>query len=275
MSNTISLSREILDHPIVGMKHPERMAAWIWLLCQARWKAKQIEVKGQIVALKRGQLCHSLRFMAESCNMTKSSFDRFLTRLKTGTGDGPMIETATGTGQLLITICNYDKYQLSPSPAGTAAGTTTGTASGTGAGQERDNIEEGIRRKNNVEALPGLDPPRGKPKGKLRFDDDLEIPEEVNSAYLDHRRKKRSPPTEHAMELLSIELRKIRDQHRVRPVDVVNHAILSGWTGIKASWDFSSLQGGAASHQSRRQSREEASADAFLRNVQQRHGLPQ
>lgn len=87
----------------------------------------------------------------------------------------------------------------------------------------------------------GDDPPPKKSRPKLRFDDDLGVPDNVAAAYVEHRRKKRSPPTEHAMALLSGELRKIQNALGHKPEDVVNHAISKGWTGFKASWDYSDL----------------------------------
>ena len=62
-----------------------------------------------------------------------------------------MIETATGTaagtGQIVITICNYDKYQTVGDAPGTTTGTATGThcgtATGTRPGHDRDKLEEG------------------------------------------------------------------------------------------------------------------------------------
>lgn len=133
MSGTINLHRDAFDHPI--LKDGERFRAWFWMVSRACWKPTRFDVAGRIITLERGQFCCSVRELAEAWGWSKSAVDRFLTRLKTET----MIGTDAGTGKLVVTIRNYDKYQSQPNATGTANGTPTGTA----AGQQRDIKEEG------------------------------------------------------------------------------------------------------------------------------------
>lgn len=133
MSGTINLSREVFDHPL--LKDGERFRAWFWMVARACWKPTRYDVAGRIITLERGQFCCSVRELGEAWGWSKSAVDRFLTRLKTET----MIGTDTGTGKLVVTIRNYDKYQSQPN----ATGTLSGTPSGTAAGQQRDTKEEG------------------------------------------------------------------------------------------------------------------------------------
>lgn len=113
--------------------------AWDWMVAEAAWKEHRVSINGKTVTLRRGQFTSSFRYMAERFDWSKSSVERFINRLKTDA----MIGTATETGQLVISICNYEKYQSMDSDGGTAFG----TASGTGAGHQRDKIEEGKERK--------------------------------------------------------------------------------------------------------------------------------
>lgn len=120
--------------------------AWDWLVAQAAYSDVEIWVKGKSITLHRGQLCFSTRFLAEAWKWSKSKTHRFLTRLKTEA----MIETRSETGQLIITICNYDYYQSSERRSGTEDGTGGGTA----AGQQRDssgtkNNKKNTKQKNN------------------------------------------------------------------------------------------------------------------------------
>lgn len=154
--------RKMLKHPLVGMKHPERFTAWNWMLAEAAHAAFQIEIKGKVITLQRGQFCHSIRHLAETWAWSRGAVERFLTRLKTGTEGEPMIETETETGQLIITICNYERYQGDGDKTETPTGTVTETPTETRAGQERDNKEEG------KEGKEGLKPPKA-PHGA--FDD--------------------------------------------------------------------------------------------------------
>ena len=106
------------------------MRAWIWLICKACWKPTKFDVHGSTITLERGQLCASIRQIADDLKWSKSAVERFLTRLETET----MIERKAGQGRSIITICNYGKYQDVQSGKRDSSGTATETA----AGQQRD-----------------------------------------------------------------------------------------------------------------------------------------
>jgi hypothetical protein len=95
-----------------------RRDAWIWLIKEAAMPPRRFDIKGKTVELQRGQLTASVRDMADAWGWGKHAVERFITRLKTET----MIGTESETGQLVITICNYDKHQLTGRDTGTAAG---------------------------------------------------------------------------------------------------------------------------------------------------------
>ncbi|MAX82373.1 MAG: hypothetical protein CL843_19615 [Crocinitomicaceae bacterium] len=127
--------RDRFKHPLFKAEKFCRGYAWDWIVANAVWRedGHPVEIKGQIVRLNRGQLSYSVRFMAEAWRWDKAAVSRFITRLKTEA----MIETHTETGQMVITVCNYDKYQ---SRAGLTE-TAPETASETGARQHRDSSE--------------------------------------------------------------------------------------------------------------------------------------
>ncbi len=101
------IGREMFDHPVVGLKKPQWFAAWTWMIGEASWKSRSINIAGKTVILQRGQLSCSLRFMSERLGMTIKGLRVFIKRLEKDT----LIVTAKGTGQTIITICNYDIYQ--------------------------------------------------------------------------------------------------------------------------------------------------------------------
>lgn len=144
MTGFIATHREMLNHPLFKGR-ADRLGAWSWLLMSAAWKQTKFDVNGQIVTIERGQISTSIRHLAEAWGWSKSTTQRFLTRLKTDT----MIGTDSGTGRLLITICNYEKYQSISEGAGTASG----TASGTAAGQQRDIKEQGNKETSIISSL--------------------------------------------------------------------------------------------------------------------------
>ncbi len=133
MSGFVRLERGAFDHPI--LRDPLRFRAWFWLVANACWKPSRYDVNGKVIELQRGQVCASLRQLADAWGMSKSATERFIDRLKTET----MIGTDTGTGRYVITIRNYDKYN----PQAEMSGTVNGTLNGTAAGQQRDIKEQG------------------------------------------------------------------------------------------------------------------------------------
>lgn len=130
-----AVDRGIFDHPLFDEGRPfSRREAWLWLVAEAAWKPRPTRVSGQIIELKRGQLAHSVRFMAAAWGWSKSAVDRFLGRLKTET----MIGTDGGTGCGVITICNYDEYQRVGLPNRDSERDANRDSSGTAAGQTRN-----------------------------------------------------------------------------------------------------------------------------------------
>ena len=83
--------------------------AWIWMIEQATWspEGRNVNILEKPYRLSRGQLSHSVRFMMEAWGWKKGAVETFLRKLKTW----DMVRTDNRTGQLIITICNYDIYQ--------------------------------------------------------------------------------------------------------------------------------------------------------------------
>ena len=124
----IAIARGALNHPISGASKPySRFEAWVWLLEQAAFKPVRVRVSNghshSALTIKRGQLSHSLRYMATAWGWTVKSVRTFLARLESDT----QIGTQKGTAQTLITICNYETYQNAASYKGTQGGTQKGT----------------------------------------------------------------------------------------------------------------------------------------------------
>jgi len=137
-----AIDRGVWDHPMFRTRDPfSRREAWLWLISSAVWKSRTVFVDGKRVELSRGQLAFSIRFMAEQWNWSKSSVERFLVALKTET----MIETDTGHGVTIITICKYTEYQRVSLPDRDSNRDNSGTS----AGHERDKEEN----KENKESI--------------------------------------------------------------------------------------------------------------------------
>lgn len=82
-----------------------RPEAWLWMLEEAAWKSRPVNVQGYTVALQRGSFCHSLRHLAKEWGWTKTRVENFLARLAQDTN----VVLETRTGQTMVTISNYDQ----------------------------------------------------------------------------------------------------------------------------------------------------------------------
>lgn len=129
-----AVDRGIFDHSVFAREPFTQREAWLWLIAEAAYKPRTKRAGGQVVSLKRGQLCHSVRFMADAWQWSKSRVDRFLDVIE----NQDMIRRESGTKTLLLTICKYDEYQRVSLPDRD----NIGTDSGTRAGQERDKLED-------------------------------------------------------------------------------------------------------------------------------------
>jgi hypothetical protein len=96
-----------MDHRVFGTEPYSRRAAWCWLIEHAVFRPTKIFIAHAPVTLERGQLSFSLRYLAEAWRWSKSSVSRFIIELNNET----MIGTMNFRKQLIITICNYDKFQ--------------------------------------------------------------------------------------------------------------------------------------------------------------------
>ena len=110
------IDRALFDHPRFRPKCSfSKLEAWLWIIAEASWRERRIEVSGDLVTLKRGQLTASYRFMAKKFGWSVKAVRTFVHQLSR---DGSIV-TETGTGQLLITVCNYESYQVFANYRGT------------------------------------------------------------------------------------------------------------------------------------------------------------
>lgn len=239
MSGFIVLHREAADHHLFK-GDSSRLGAWAWLLAKACWKPTRFDVNGKTINLERGQFCCSIRDLAEAWGWSKSTVDRFLTRLKTET----MIETDSGTGRLVITICNYSKYQDVPEDGGTAAGTRGGTA----AGQQRDIKEQGNKgtREPNGSHIPPYPPekidepelpidPPAKPKrakATVSMPRPVDVSEQVWADFLAMRTKMRADVSDTVIK----GFRREADRVGWSLERAISESIERNWRGFRADW---------------------------------------
>jgi hypothetical protein len=132
--------------------------AWIWLIENAQWKPRVVNIQGRPVKLERGQLSYSHAFMGQAWGWGRRKVQTFLGKLQ----KWGMVGAASGQGQTIITICKYNEYQLTPGH--------NGAAIGAGVGQPRGSLGAASGHNNNTGNTgntkePPPSPPRGNPPG--------------------------------------------------------------------------------------------------------------
>lgn len=127
------------ENPVFRNEEYSKRDAFVWLIEEAAYRPTRIHAATGSLDLKRGQLSHSLRFMAKAWRWDEAKVRRFLASLV----KAEIIDAATDAGQTVVTICNYDKYQA-PVPANDAADDAATTQQRRG---DDANLKEGNKGK--------------------------------------------------------------------------------------------------------------------------------
>lgn len=182
---------------------------WIWLIEHAVWKETHIiSIKNNPVELKRGQLSYSIRYLAKAWGCDPQKIRTYIKHLE----KWHMINTSSNTGQTVITICNYSKYQDSYTLS------NTGLSQNATQGQHRPNTnkKEGIKKDkeyNKEIAVPDF------------------IDGDVWMNWINHRNeiKKKLTPTQSKAQIKK--LTKWYEQgYDVNKI--INQSIQNGWQGL-------------------------------------------
>jgi hypothetical protein len=119
----VRIARDKMEHPVLQSPGPSsKKEAWWWLNANAAYRDVAVVVgtgaRARTVKLKRGQLCHSLRFLGEAWGWDHVKVSRFLNTLR----NSGLLELGpdNATGQTLITICEYDELPRSARAGETA-----------------------------------------------------------------------------------------------------------------------------------------------------------
>ena len=147
----IFLWRKLKEHWLWEDRRPRtKFEAWIDLLWLASHDNTKKLVNGSLVKLKTGQRDLSIRFLMKRWKWSNTKVQTFLKLLK----EDNMISTEISTGQIVVTICNYETYQRgglkNSTPTDTQVGTQVGTGVGTETVQDRVQREELIIINNNL-----------------------------------------------------------------------------------------------------------------------------
>ena len=126
MSGHYRMARGWQEHEVFGNDPYSRRDAWVWIIEHAAWTDHTIIVGGKRLTLRRGQLCHAYRHLADTWKWSVAAVQRYVARLQANT----MIGCSADTGRLVITVCNYEIYQAGRRSADTEPDTRDDTPAG-------------------------------------------------------------------------------------------------------------------------------------------------
>ncbi len=185
--------------------------AFHWLISNAVWQEKkEISIKGNPIILKRGQLSYAIRFMASAWGWHRSRVARYIEKLK----KWQKIETNTETGQIIITLCNYNKYQDCKN--------IIKTRNETRARQERDKSETNnntINTRINTININGDDCPE-------------DVTPQTWQEFKELRKKKKAPVTNLVISRMRTQAQKANWSLE----EAVQETVYRGWQSFNADW---------------------------------------
>ena len=102
----ICISRGIVSHWIWG--NPVFFQRWVWMILTANYDNREISFSCHKLMLQRGQLAVNLSYLSKTWNVSTQAVRKFLVKLEVS----GMVNRTVHDKVTVITICNYDRYQL-------------------------------------------------------------------------------------------------------------------------------------------------------------------
>jgi len=141
----ILLHRKSLDNPALH-SNPARWSVWTHLLMYATHKAMQKEFMGHTIVLKPGQLITGRKYLSEETGISQTSVERILKWLESE----HQIGQQKSSQNRIISILNWDKYQISGQESGQQADNKRAAG-----GQQADTYNN-VNNANNVKKVESL-----------------------------------------------------------------------------------------------------------------------
>ena len=133
----VKLHRTLTDSPIWKLEKFTRGQAWVDIFLNANHTDGYMNIRGNIIPIKRTQLGWSELTMSKRWRWSRGKVRRFLSWLE---NEGKIVQQKNRLTTIL-TICNYERYQGND--------TTDSTADSTADGQQTDSRRYSRRYTNN------------------------------------------------------------------------------------------------------------------------------
>ena len=263
MEGWLLLHRKLGDSALWLEEPFTRGQAWVDLLMLAQHSPSHIRVQGMKINLKRGDVGESEVTLSLRWKWSRGKVRRFLEEIEK---DG-MVKKETSKmadrRKSVITICNYDSYQVFKKENGTGDGTSDGTGDGQATGRRR--AGDGTGSTNDNECTNGKEvkafcaepqkdevqapaksecsdsigigdekPQEEKSKPRTKASLDLEVlPQvlrrDVILAFVESRKALRKPLTQRALLMCCKDAMRCQELHGIDPNDAMERAIGKGW----------------------------------------------
>ena len=217
MSGYIYLDRPLTDHWLWDDKPFARGQAWIDLLFLANYTDCDGMYDGRIIHKKRGDVNLSIRFLARRWGWSDNKVRRFLDLLESEN----MISQERNTYGTVITIENYNKYQVKRGKDGTPTEHPRNT--------EGEPTETYNKSKVKIS--------KGKENNKADFSSVYEdAPVELHEAMKAFEEMRLSmsgkPFTENAFRLIMNKVNKLSGGDIGKSIEILNQSVMNSWKGV-------------------------------------------
>lgn len=203
----VKLHRKMLDNPII-MKDAEHLAVWMYLLLNATHAEYPALFKGKKIMLQPGQLITGRKSIARTLEVSESKVTRILNMFEIE----QQIEQQTSNKNRLITVVNWDKYQLCDQQTEQQVNNNrTTTEQQLNTNKKNKNVKNEKNVINTYSDIP-----------------------ELNQAILEFvkfRKGIKKPMTDNAVKLMIGKLNKMTSNVNEQ-IEIINQSILNGWTGL-------------------------------------------
>ena len=102
----ICISRGIREHWV--WRNPVYFKRWAELIMMANYDDREVSFCFHRMMLHRGQLAANLSYLSKLWHVSNQATQKFLVKLEVS----GMVTRSVDDGVTVITICNYDRYQL-------------------------------------------------------------------------------------------------------------------------------------------------------------------
>lgn len=135
----IAIDRKIKDHWLWDADRYDKAHAWLDLLLLANYTDKKMLYKGEVITCKRGDVNLSMSELAKRWRWSRKAVKHFLRVLE----NDKMVTTRVSTTRTVITLVNYEKYQLE-----NVEGSNQGINEGNNKGSNEGNTTKQINKEN-------------------------------------------------------------------------------------------------------------------------------